>query len=88
MKLAIDLFQWKSSLTDYVTELHSSPLQKILTLVQSSVGKFYCNADIFEKLHPINRKHMASLLMLRLLHLFIYTAFLLEVTWTFDLHDD
>ena len=29
MKLAIDLFQWESSLTDYVTELHSSPLQKI-----------------------------------------------------------
>ena len=33
MKLAIDLFQWESSLTDYVTELHSSPLQKIWTLV-------------------------------------------------------
>ena len=33
MKLAIDLFQWEYSLTDYVTELHSSPLQK------SSVGK-------------------------------------------------
>ncbi len=29
MKLSIDLFQWYSSLTDYVTELHSSPQQKI-----------------------------------------------------------
>ena len=46
VKLFIDLFQWESSLTDYVAELHSSPLQKILTLVQSSVGKFYCNAVI------------------------------------------
>ena len=29
MKLANDLFQWEYSLTDYVTELQSSPLQKI-----------------------------------------------------------
>ncbi len=27
--LSFDLFQWESSLIDYVTELHSSPLQKI-----------------------------------------------------------
>ena len=26
MKLSIDLFPWESSLTNYVTELHSSPL--------------------------------------------------------------
>ena len=29
MKLVIDLFQWESSLTDCVTELHSSPPEKI-----------------------------------------------------------
>ena len=29
MKLSVDLFQWESSLIDYLTEFHSSPLQKI-----------------------------------------------------------